>query len=72
MLTLKAAGLLDVEAGEIIRPGIVRVEDDRIVGIGGEPEGEIIDLGDAILLPGLKCTPTIDAWSRGSIRKNRR
>ena len=53
MLTLKAAGLLDVDAGAIIRPGIVRVEDDRIVGIGGEPEGEILDLGDAILLPGL-------------------
>ncbi|MDQ1554495.1 MAG: hypothetical protein QOK46_1573, partial [Microbacteriaceae bacterium] len=53
MLTLKAAGLLDVEAGKIIRPGIVRVEDDRIVGIGGEPDGEIIDLGDSILLPGL-------------------
>ena len=27
MLTLKAAGLLDVDAGEIVSPGIVRVED---------------------------------------------
>ncbi|HRD12150.1 MAG TPA: amidohydrolase family protein [Mycobacterium sp.] len=53
MITLKAAGLLDVDAGEIIRPGIVRVEGERIVGVGGEPEGELIDLGDAILLPGL-------------------
>ena len=35
MLTLKAAGLLDVDAGEIVRPGIVRIEDDRIVGVGG-------------------------------------
>ena len=35
MLTLKAAGLLDVDAGEIVRPGIVRIEDDRIVGLGG-------------------------------------
>src|SRR5689334_25261375 len=51
--TLKAAGLVDVEAGEIVRPGIVRVEDDRIVGVGGDPEGDVIDLGDAILLPGL-------------------
>ena len=60
--TLKAAGLVDVDAGEIVRPGIVRVEDDRIVGVGGEPAGgivgsadggEVIDLGDAILLPGL-------------------
>ena len=36
VLTLKAAGLLDVDAGEIVRPGIVRIEDDRIVGVGGD------------------------------------
>ena len=53
MLTLKAAGLLDVDAGEIVRPAVVRIEDDRIVGLGGPLEGEVIDLGDAILLPGL-------------------
>ena len=53
MLTLKAAGLLDVDAGEIVRPGIVRIEDNQIVAVGGEPEGDVIDLGDAILLPGL-------------------
>ncbi len=57
MLTLRAAGLLDVDAGEIVRPGIVRVDDDRIVGIGGDRwigrRGEVIDLGDSILLPGL-------------------
>ncbi|WP_280458532.1 metal-dependent hydrolase family protein [Nocardia carnea] len=53
MLTLRAAGLLDVDSGEIIRPGILRVDGDRIVGVGGEPEGEVIDLGDLVLLPGL-------------------
>ncbi|WP_374024414.1 amidohydrolase family protein [Mycobacterium sp. HNNTM2301] len=53
MLTLRAAGLLDVDAGEIVSPGVVQVEGDRIVGVGGEPEGELIDLGDHILLPGL-------------------
>jgi len=53
VLTLKAAGLLDVDAGEIVRPGIVRVDGDRIAGVGGPVEGEVIDLGDAILLPGL-------------------
>ncbi len=53
MLTLKAAGLLDVDTGEIVRPGIVRVDGDRIVGVGGPVDGEVIDLGDAILLPGL-------------------
>ncbi|MGI5219854.1 metal-dependent hydrolase family protein [Nocardia sp. CA-290969] len=53
MLTLRAAGLLDVDSGEIVRPGILRVDGDRIVGVGGEPEGEIIELGDLVLLPGL-------------------
>jgi imidazolonepropionase-like amidohydrolase len=53
MLTLKAAGMLDLDTGEIVRPGILRIEGDRIVGVGGTPEGEIIDLGDLILLPGL-------------------
>ncbi|RUP04446.1 MAG: amidohydrolase family protein [Mycobacterium sp.] len=53
MLTLKAAGLLDVDAGEIVSPGIIRVDGDRIAGIGGEPEGDLIDLGDQILMPGL-------------------
>ncbi|MFV8054838.1 amidohydrolase family protein [Mycobacterium sp. 48b] len=55
MLTLKAAGLLDVDAGTIIRPGFVSVDEDRIVGIGqAQPErGEVIDLGDLTLMPGL-------------------
>ena len=53
LVTLKAAGYIDVEAGEIVRPGIVKVDGDRIVGVGGASEGELIDLGDAILLPGL-------------------
>lgn len=53
MLTLKAAGLLDVDAGEIVRPGILRVDGERIVGVGGDPKGDLIDLGEQILLPGL-------------------
>ena len=56
MLTLKAAGLLDIDAGHIVEPGIVRVDEGRIVGVGGSIEGsssEVIDLGDQILLPGL-------------------
>ncbi|MCX4094688.1 metal-dependent hydrolase family protein [Nocardia sp. alder85J] len=55
MLTLKAAGLLDVVTGEIVRPGIVRIEGETIVGVGGTAgEGdEVLDLGDQILLPGL-------------------
>ena len=53
MLTLQAAGLLDVDAGTIIRPGIIRVDGDRIAGLGGPPQGEVLDLGDLVLLPGL-------------------
>ncbi|MFI1235783.1 amidohydrolase family protein [Nocardia salmonicida] len=53
MLTLLAAGYLDIDTGEIVRPGVIRIEGDRIVGVGGAPEGEIIDLGDVVLLPGL-------------------
>ncbi|WP_459545581.1 metal-dependent hydrolase family protein [Nocardia sp. X0981] len=53
MLTLRAAGLLDVDTGEIVRPGILRIDGDRIAGVGGAPEGEIVELGDLVLLPGL-------------------
>ena len=53
MLTLKAAGLLDVDTGEVVRPGILRIDGDRIAGVGGPPAGEIVDLGDLVLLPGL-------------------
>ncbi|MEO3787420.1 amidohydrolase family protein [Actinocorallia sp. B10E7] len=56
MLTLKAAGLLDLDTGDVVRPGILRIEGDRIVGVGGTPEaseGEVVDLGELILLPGL-------------------
>jgi len=55
MTTLKAAGLLDVDTGVITRPGILRVEGDRITRIGGPASGtgEVLDLGELILLPGL-------------------
>jgi imidazolonepropionase-like amidohydrolase len=53
VLTLKAAGLLDVDAGEIVRPGVLRVDGDRIAGVGGSADGDVIDLGEQILLPGL-------------------
>jgi imidazolonepropionase-like amidohydrolase len=54
--TLRAAGLLDVDAGEIVRPGIIRVEGERIADIGGPVavgSEDVIDLGDLVLLPGL-------------------
>jgi imidazolonepropionase-like amidohydrolase len=53
VLTLKAAGLLDLDAGEITRPGLLRIDGDRIAGVGGAPDGEVIDLGELVLLPGL-------------------
>ena len=55
MLTLKAAGLVDIDAGEIVRPGILRIDGDRIAAVGGPvaPSDEVVDLGSLILLPGL-------------------
>lgn len=57
MLTLKAAGLLDIDAGEIVSPGILRIDGGRIVGVGDAgpsgPDNSVVDLGDQILLPGL-------------------
>ena len=32
---LKAAGYVDVDAGEIVRPGVITIEGDRIVAVGG-------------------------------------
>jgi imidazolonepropionase-like amidohydrolase len=54
---LHAARLLDIESGNILRPGEVLVEGERIVEVGSKvthPTGsETIDLGDTTLLPGL-------------------
>src|SRR5271156_4068255 len=56
-LVLRAARLLDVESGRIVKPGEVLVQGERIVEVGSRvahPAGaEIIDLGDTTLLPGL-------------------
>jgi imidazolonepropionase-like amidohydrolase len=53
VLTLRAAGLLDVDTGTIARPGLLHVDGDRIAGVGGDPAGEVLDLGGLVLLPGL-------------------
>jgi hypothetical protein len=37
VLTLKAAGMLDVDAVEIVRPGVLRIEGDRIAGRQSPP-----------------------------------
>ena len=56
-IVLRAARLLDIESGKILRPGEVLVTGEHIVAVGASvthPTGaEVIDLGDRTLLPGL-------------------
>jgi len=56
-LVLHAARLLDVESGRITAPGEILIEGNTIREVGAKvsrPAGaEVIDLGDATLLPGL-------------------
>lgn len=56
-LVLHAARLLDIEAGKIISPGEVLVQDERIAEVGSSvkhpADAQIIDLGDTTLMPGL-------------------
>jgi len=56
-VVVRAARLLEVESGKIVKPGEVLVEGGRIAEVGSSvkrPAGvEVIDLGDRTLLPGL-------------------
>jgi imidazolonepropionase-like amidohydrolase len=56
-IILHAARLLDVESGSITSPGEILIKGDSIAEVGAKVtrplEAEIIDLGDATLLPGL-------------------
>lgn len=56
-IVLRAARLLDIKSGRIVKPGEVLVQGERIVEAGSwvkHPAGaEVIDLGDRTLLPGL-------------------
>jgi imidazolonepropionase-like amidohydrolase len=56
-VVLRAARLLDVESGKMLKPAEVLVTGERIVEMGASvahPTGaEIVDLGDRTLLPGL-------------------
>jgi imidazolonepropionase-like amidohydrolase len=56
-IVLHAARLLEVDTGNILRPGEVLVEGERIKAVGtsvDHPAGaRVIDLGDTTLLPGL-------------------
>lgn len=55
VLAVRAARMLDVVKGEIVRPGMVTIQGDRIVGVGGAApaDARVLDLGDVTLLPGL-------------------
>ena len=54
---LKAAAMLDVESGKLIPHPVVVIEGDRIrsvePGVSIPPDAEVIDLGEAVILPGL-------------------
>jgi imidazolonepropionase-like amidohydrolase len=56
-IVLHAARLIEVGAGNVLRPGEILVEGERIEAIGTSvehPQGaKVIDLGDTTLLPGL-------------------
>ena len=56
-IVLHAARLLEVDSGNILRPGEILVEGERIKAVGAtvdHPVGaQVIDLGDTTLLPGL-------------------
>jgi imidazolonepropionase-like amidohydrolase len=56
-IVLKAARLLDVKGGRILKPAEILVQGERIIDVGTSvkhPAGaEMIDLGDRTLLPGL-------------------
>ena len=54
MLTLKAARVLDVQTGEVRENGLVTIDGDRIASSDADSvEGDLLDLGDVTLLPGL-------------------
>ena len=53
---LISAGMLDVDKGEILRPGDLLIDGGRIVEVAPTmipSDAEVIDLGDVTLLPGL-------------------
>ncbi|HLY54041.1 MAG TPA: amidohydrolase family protein [Stellaceae bacterium] len=54
-IVLKAAHLFDSVSGKLVEPGLVVVRGTKIEAVGGKApnDAEVIDLGDATLLPGL-------------------
>lgn len=54
LVVLKAARMFDGKSNQLVSPGLVVVRGSTIVGVGGAAPGgaQVIDLGDATLLPG--------------------
>ena len=54
-MVVRAARMLDVAAGRLVRPATVVIAGDRIVRVGGPAPSaaRVVDLGDATVLPGL-------------------
>jgi imidazolonepropionase-like amidohydrolase len=57
VVAIRAARLVDVRAGTVVRDAVVVVEGSRIraagAGVAVPPGARVVDLGDATLLPGL-------------------
>ena len=73
---LRAAGYVDVERNTIVRPAVLVIEGDRIASVGSReakpPAGaSVVDLGGAILLPGLIDTH-VHLMLAGAARENAR
>src|SRR5580658_1802121 len=57
LIVLHAARLLEVDTGNLLKPGEILVEGERIRAVGtsvDHPQGaKVVDLGDVTLMPGL-------------------
>ena len=55
VIVVRAARMLDVQTGRIVSPAVVVIEKDRIKSVNpaSVPSGQVIDLGNVTLLPGL-------------------
>jgi imidazolonepropionase-like amidohydrolase len=54
-VVLRAARMLDVRGGRVVQPGLIVIQGNQIVSVGGSaPAGaQVIDLGNVTLMPGM-------------------